>query len=76
MIDIGANLTHASFKEDLGEVVSRAREAGVTSMVVTGTTVEESREAAAIAERWLLSDSEFFDQLAVTRQVLFLKVIQ
>ena len=52
MIDIGANLTHASFKEDLGEVVSRGRNAGVTSMVVTGTTVEESREAAAIAERF------------------------
>jgi len=52
MIDIGANLTHASFKEDLGEVVSRARKAGVTSMVITGTTVEESREAAAIAERF------------------------
>ena len=52
MIDIGANLTHASFKEDLPEVVSRAREAGVTSMVITGTTVEESREAAAIAERF------------------------
>ncbi|HUQ24839.1 MAG TPA: TatD family hydrolase [Burkholderiales bacterium] len=54
MIDIGANLTHSSFKEDLPEVVSRARQAGVTSMVITGTTVEESREAAAIAERFEL----------------------
>ena len=52
MIDIGANLTHSSFKEDLPEVVSRARAAGVTSMVITGTTVEESREAARIAERF------------------------
>jgi TatD DNase family protein len=52
MIDIGANLTHASFKDDLSEVVARAHAAGVTSMVVTGTTVEESREAAGIAERF------------------------
>ena len=52
MIDIGANLTHASFRDDLPEVVSRARAAGVTSMVITGTTTEESREAAAIAERF------------------------
>ena len=52
MIDIGANLTHASFRDDLPEVVARAREAGVTSVVITGTTVEESREAAGIAERF------------------------
>jgi TatD DNase family protein len=51
MIDVGANLTHASFKEDLEQVVSRARSAGVTSIVITGTTVEESREAATTAER-------------------------
>jgi len=54
VIDVGANLTHASFREDLPEVVARARKAGVTSMVVTGTTVEESREAAGIAERFEL----------------------
>ncbi len=52
MIDIGANLTHASFKEDLPDVVARARAHGVTTLVVTGTTAEESREAAAIAERF------------------------
>ena len=46
MIDIGANLTHASFREDLAEVVARARSAHVESLVVTGTTVEESRRAA------------------------------
>jgi len=52
MIDIGANLTHASFKDDLGDVVSRARAKGVESIVVTGTSVEESRHAAEIAERF------------------------
>src|SRR6185503_2581143 len=51
MIDIGANLTHASFQQDLPEVVARARSAGVTPLV-TGTTVEESRHAIELAERF------------------------
>ena len=49
MIDIGANLTHASFEADLDAVVARAREHGVEAMVVTGTSVAESRRAAALA---------------------------
>ncbi len=49
MIDIGANLTHASFAPDLDAVLSRAREAGVAAMVVTGTSVKESRAAATLA---------------------------
>jgi TatD DNase family protein len=52
MIDVGANLTHSSFRDDLEAVVARARGAGVSTLIVTGTTVEESREAAAIAERF------------------------
>jgi TatD DNase family protein len=48
--DIGANLTHASFQPDLGEVVLRARNAGVGTLIVTGTSVEESRHAIEIAE--------------------------
>ncbi len=52
MIDIGANLTHAAFRDDLADVVARARQAGVETTIVTGTTVEESRAAAGIAERF------------------------
>ena len=51
MIDVGANLTHASFRDDLGDVVARARAAGVETIVVTGTAVDESLYAAEIAER-------------------------
>jgi TatD DNase family protein len=47
LVDIGANLTHASFHDDLPDVLARARDAGV-SVVVTGTTVEESRRALAL----------------------------
>jgi TatD DNase family protein len=50
LVDIGANLTHASFREDLDAVLERARAHGVAQIVVTGTSVEESRRAAALAE--------------------------
>ena len=45
MVDIGANLTHSAFQHDLPEVLARAAQAGVTHIVVTGTTLEESRRA-------------------------------
>jgi TatD DNase family protein len=48
VVDIGANLTHSAFHDDLEEVIARARAAGVTRMVVTGTSVEESRRALAL----------------------------
>jgi len=50
LVDIGANLTHAAFHADLDDVVARARSAGVSRLVVTGTTVAESRHALQIAE--------------------------
>jgi TatD DNase family protein len=50
LVDIGANLTHSAFHEDLDAVVARAREHGVQPMV-TGTTVEESRAALVVAEK-------------------------
>ena len=52
MIDIGANLTHSAFESDLPEVVARAREAGVASVVVTGSAVDESMAAIRVAEQF------------------------
>lgn len=49
LIDIGVNLTNKSFRGDLDAVVERARHAGVVHMVVTGTTVEASGAARALA---------------------------
>ncbi|HZM36774.1 MAG TPA: TatD family hydrolase [Burkholderiales bacterium] len=54
MIDIGANLTHSAFRDDLGEVLARARQAGVDTVIVTGTTVAESLVASEIAEKHAL----------------------
>jgi TatD DNase family protein len=48
LVDIGANLTHSSFRDDLDAVLARARQAGVETVIVTGTTVEESRRASAL----------------------------
>ena len=48
LVDIGANLTHTSFRADLAEVLARAKAAGVDTIIVTGTTVKESTEAAAL----------------------------
>ena len=42
LIDIGVNLTSDRFRNDREDVVSRAREAGVETMIVTGTSERES----------------------------------
>ncbi len=49
LVDIGANLTHDSFDDDLPEVIHRAADAGVTRIVVTGTDAESSQAALALA---------------------------
>lgn len=49
MIDIGVNLTHESFAQDLEAVLARAREQGVGALIVTGTDPEHSRRALELA---------------------------
>ncbi|MDX1432179.1 MAG: TatD family hydrolase [Gammaproteobacteria bacterium] len=49
LVDIGANLSHEGFARDLPDVLARAREAGVTRLVVTGASEAESRRAHDIA---------------------------
>jgi TatD DNase family protein len=48
LVDIGANLTHPAFASDLDDVLARAKQAGVETIIVTGTTVDESRRAARL----------------------------
>ena len=45
MIDIGVNLTSARFENDIDQVIKNALTAGVGTMIVTGTNVEQSRVA-------------------------------
>jgi len=51
LIDIGANLTHDSFRDDLPEVLERAAAAGVAPIVVTGADERGSRDALALARQ-------------------------
>lgn len=51
-IDIGVNLMNHTFHEDREEVVTRAEEAGVTPLIITGTSVRDSEEAAYYASRY------------------------
>jgi TatD DNase family protein len=50
-IDSHAHLFYPDFKEDIGDVIRRAEDAGITFFVVPATNVETSREAIALAER-------------------------
>lgn len=50
LIDIGANLTHDSFDRDRPAVLERAAAAGVRRLIVTGTSVTTSVQAAALCE--------------------------
>lgn len=59
--DIGANLTHSDFKDDLCTVLDRAKEAGVLQMAVTGASLEGSKQAVALSEQF----EEFFATVGV-----------
>jgi TatD DNase family protein len=52
LIDIGVNLTHDSFDADRTAVIEHARAAGVTRIIVTGTSVTESAKALELARQW------------------------
>jgi TatD DNase family protein len=50
LIDIGVNLMHARYQADREEVVNRAKSAGVCKIIITGTNLKNSREAAIYAK--------------------------
>ncbi len=50
LVDIGANLTHESFRHDLDGVLARAQAHGVAQLVVTGASTQGSRDARALAQ--------------------------
>ncbi|RJG50451.1 TatD family hydrolase [Motilimonas pumila] len=49
MFDIGVNLTSSRFDKDRDVVITDAKQAGLTGMLVTGTNLEESQQAAQLA---------------------------
>tara|TARA_B110000858_G_scaffold194792_2_gene249887 strand:+ start:16044 stop:16838 length:795 start_codon:yes stop_codon:yes gene_type:complete len=56
LVDIGANLSHESFSDDLDEVVSSAQAAGVSHIIVTGTDQKSNEAALSLSQ----SRPEFF----------------
>jgi TatD DNase family protein len=52
LVDVGVNLTNKSLRQDMNAVMQRAREAGVIQMVVTGTSITESRQAITLCEHY------------------------
>lgn len=51
-IDIGVNLTGSSFKNDIPQVIERARLSGVDQMIVTGTDSLHSERAITLTEQY------------------------
>ncbi len=49
LVDIGANLAHDSFNEDRSDMMQRAFEAGVSKMIVTGSSDDSNIAALKIA---------------------------
>jgi TatD DNase family protein len=52
LVDIGINLAHDSYDHDRPEVIARALAAGVTRMVVTGSSLDSNARAIEICESW------------------------
>lgn len=52
MFDIGVNLTSGQFDKDRDEVMARATAAGVSGMLLTGTSLEESLKAQKLASAY------------------------
>lgn len=52
LIDIGANLAHESFDRDRDAVIERAFAAGVLQILVTGSSLESTQGAIALARRY------------------------
>ncbi len=50
MIDIGANLSHESFRDDFDAVISRAKQAKIEKLILTGTDVESNQRSIELCQ--------------------------
>ena len=50
LVDIGINLVDSAFAHDRADVIAAARSAGVSTLIVTGTDLNHSRQAAQLCE--------------------------
>jgi len=52
IVDIGVNLMHRSFHQDREQVIERAMANGVAPLIITGTSLKNSTEAARYCRRY------------------------
>ena len=52
LIDTHAHLDYPDFAADFDDVLRRANEAGVTRIITIGTSIESSRRAIELAEKY------------------------
>src|SRR5207302_5732554 len=52
LVETHAHLDYPDFANDFGDVLRRADEAGVTRIITIGTSVESSRRAVELAEKY------------------------
>ena len=52
MIDVGVNLTNKRFDKDCEDVLRRAQQSGLGSLLITGTSVEESKKALLLCQQY------------------------
>ena len=63
LVDIGVNLTNRAFKKDAAEVVARAALAGVSPLMLTGTSVKASRESRDLSHRLCIETPAMMKQI-------------
>ncbi len=52
LFDIGANLSHESFRDDFDIVISRAKQARIENIVLTGTDLASNQRAIEICQQY------------------------
>ncbi len=52
MIDVGVNLTNKRFDKDRTELITRAKNIGVEQLLITGTSVNESKRALLLCQNY------------------------
>jgi TatD DNase family protein len=83
LVDIGINLINRQFKNDAVAVIQKALDAGVYRMLLTGTSVSNSEQSAALAQKYggqLFStagihphDAKHFDGSSIAKLKLLLQ---
>lgn len=52
LVDIGANLAHPNFRKDFDAVIERAKQAGLSKIMITGTSLKSTNEAKELCEKY------------------------